>query len=102
MATEYTEKRNFFRMNLDCNAEYIINGSGNSKPGNSKLGTVTDLSGDGISILADQSVNPGTEVRVCIKPDNEVTPPLDVVMEVVRCEDQGSENYLLAGNITRR
>lgn len=97
MATDYSEKRNFFRMNLDCIAEYVINGSGNSKSG-----TVTNLSGDGISILADQSVEPGTEVRVSIKPENEVTPPLDVVMEVLRCEQHDTQSYLIAGNITSR
>ena len=97
MATDYSEKRNFFRMNLECNAEYTINGSGNQKSGK-----VSDLSGDGISIITDQSVNPGTEVRVSIQPENDVTPPLDVVMEVIRCEEQASDSYLLAGNITKR
>ena len=97
MATDYAEKRNFYRMNLDCNAEYIINGSGNKK-----AGVVTNLSGDGISLIADQSVNPGTEVRVSITPENEVTPPLEVVMEVLRCEQQGEDSFVLAGNITKR
>jgi len=97
MATDYSEKRNFFRMNLECNAQYTINGSGNKK-----LGKVSDLSGDGISIIADQSVTPGTEVRVSIQPENDVTPPLEVVMEVLRCEEQDADNFLLAGNITKR
>ena len=97
MAKDYTEKRNFFRMNLDCSAEYTINGSGDKK-----CGVVSDLSGDGISIITDQEVQPGTEVRISIKPENDVTPPLDVVMEVVRCEPKDTENFLLAGNITQR
>jgi len=97
MLTDYSEKRNFFRMNLECDAEYTINGSGNQKSGK-----VSDLSGDGISIIADQSVKPGTEVRVSIRPENDVTPPLEVIMEVLRCEEQDAESYLLAGNITRR
>ena len=97
MITDYSEKRNFFRMNLDCIAEYTINGSGNLKSG-----TVTDLSGDGISIIADQSVDPGTEIKVSIKPENDVTPPLDIVMEVLRCEQQDTQSYLVAGNITKR
>lgn len=97
MATDYSEKRNFFRMNLECIAEYTINGSGNKKSG-----VVSDLSGDGISLIADQSVEPGTEVRVSIQPENEVTPALEVVMEVIRCEQKDPESYLLAGNITQR
>ena len=97
MATDYSEKRNFFRMNLDCKAEYTINGSGNKQ-----IGVVSDLSGDGISIIASESVNPGTEVRVSIKPENDVTPPLEVVMEVLRCDEQEGDGFVLAGNITRR
>ena len=97
MTTDYSEKRNFFRMNLECEAEYTINGSGQQKSGK-----VSDLSGDGISIIADQSVKPGTEVRVSIQPENKVTPPLEVIMEVLRCEEQDTESFLLAGNITRR
>jgi len=84
-------------MNLECKAEYTINGSGQFK-----AGLVSDLSGDGISIIADQSVEPGTEVRISIKPENDITPALDVVMEVIRCEQQDPEHYLVAGNITQR
>ena len=94
MTTDYSEKRNFFRMNIECNAEYTINGSGNKK-----LGFVSNLCGNGISIIADESVEPGTQVRISIQPENEVTPPLDVIMEVIRCEQQDQDNYLLAGNI---
>lgn len=97
MPADYSEKRNYFRMNLECKAEYTINGSGKYKSG-----LISNLSGDGISIIADQSVEPGTEVHISIKPENDVTPPLDVVMEVVRCEQQDQEHYLIAGNITRR
>jgi len=96
MTADYSEKRNFFRMNIECNAEYTINGSGNTKSG-----FVSDLCGDGVSIIADESVEPGTEVRISIQPENEVTPPLDIVMEVLRCEQHDQENYLLAGNIRK-
>lgn len=97
MTQDYSEKRNFYRMNLDCGAEYSINGSGNRK-----TGIVSDLSGDGISIIVDQAVEPGTEVRVCIQPENQVTPPLDITMQVVRCEQKDTDSYLLAGSITQR
>lgn len=97
MAKDYSEKRNFFRMNLECIAEYTINGSAQQKSG-----TVSNLSGDGISIVADQAVEPGTEVCVSIQPENNVTPPLEIVMEVLRCEEKDGNCYLLAGSITRQ
>lgn len=96
MSTEYAEKRNFFRMNMDCNMEYTINGSGKHESG-----TVLTLSGDGISFTTNQAVSAGTKVNISITPENTVTPPLVVTVEVLRCE-QGSDQYEVAGNITAR
>lgn len=96
MTQDYAEKRNFYRMNLDCSAEYAINGSGSRK-----TGIVSDLSGDGISIIVDHAVEPGTEVWVSIQPENPVTPPLDITMQVIRCEQKDSDSYLLAGSISQ-
>lgn len=84
-------------MNMECDAQYTINGSATF---NTAL--VSNLSGNGISIIADQSVEPGTQVRIKVTPANAVTPPLDVVMEVLRCEQQNQTHYLLAGNIIER
>ncbi|MDQ1363318.1 MAG: hypothetical protein QG652_1179, partial [Pseudomonadota bacterium] len=97
MALDYSEKRNFFRMNLDCNMEYSVNSSGNKQ-----CGYIKNLSGNGISFLAQQVVAPGTRVQVSIKPGNTITPPLDVTVEVIRCTGTGDNQYEIAGNITQR
>ena len=97
MALDYSEKRDFFRMNLDCNMEYSVNGSGNKQ-----CGHIKNLSGNGISFLAEQALTPGAEVQVSIKPENPITPPLDLIVEVVRCSGTGDKQYEIAGNITRR
>jgi len=97
MVTEYAEKRNFFRMNMDCNMEYTINGSGEQESGR-----VLTLSGDGISFTTNQAVPAGTKVDISITPENTVTPPLVVTVEVLRCEQGSDEQYEVAGNITAR
>ena len=97
MALDYSEKRDFFRMNLGCNMEYSVNGSGNTL-----CGHIKNLSGSGISFLADKEVTPGTEVHVTIKPENPITPPLAVTVEVIRCQYTGKNEYEIAGNITAR
>ena len=97
MPVDYTEKRNFFRMNMECNAEYTVDDSGSQK-----TGKVKNLSGDGMSIIIDQPIELGAELRVSIQPANTVTPPLNIVMEVLRCEAKESNCYLLAGNITQQ
>lgn len=77
--------------------EYSVNGSGEKK-----CGVVSNLSGDGVSFIADQEVNPGTEVHVSITPENAVTPPLEVTIEVLRCDAADGDHFEIAGNITRR
>ncbi|MDH5571343.1 MAG: PilZ domain-containing protein [Gammaproteobacteria bacterium] len=97
MATDYSEKRNFFRMNMECNMNYSVNGSGEQKCGNIK-----NLSGDGVSFLIDQAVEEGTEIHIAITPENTVTPPLNITVEVLRCDQTSNDVYEVAGNITRR
>lgn len=97
MPTDYSEKRNFYRMNLDCSMEYSVNGS-NEK----KAGVVKNLSGEGVSLLVEQMIEPGTEINLSITPENTITPPLDVVIEVLRCDDVGTEGYEIAGSIIKR
>lgn len=96
MAIDYSEKRNYFRMNMDCNVEYSVNGYKEKKCGQLKT-----LSGSGISFVCEQAVKPGTEVHVSITPENAITPPLHVTVEVLRCQADGNQ-YEIAGNITKR
>jgi len=97
MSTDYSEKRDFFRMNMDCTVEYSINGSGDKHQGLMK-----NLSGDGLLFLVDHEMTPGTEVSISITPENTVTPPLEVVVEVLRCHAAEDEKYEVAGNIIKR
>jgi len=94
MPTDYSEKRNFFRMNLDCSMKYSVNGSGEKKSG-----VVKNLSGDGVSLLIDQKLDPGTEIQMSITPENPITPPLDVTVEILRCDAIDADSYEIAGSI---
>ena len=98
MPIDYSEKRNFFRMNMDCNMVYSVNGSGNEESG-----TVLNLSGDGMSFITQEQVDPGTVVHISISPENSVTPPLKVTVEVLRCDQKNDANrFEIAGNITQQ
>lgn len=77
--------------------EYSVNGSDSRQ-----CGFIKNLSGNGISFLAEKELTPGTEVQVSIKPENTITPPLDLTVEVVRCIPGDNNQYEIAGNITRR
>jgi len=97
MATDYSEKRNFFRMNMDCDMEYSINGSGETK-----CGMMKNLSGDGVLFIADQQIAPGSQIQLAITPGNSVTPPLNVTVEVLRCDPTDGQGFEIAGTITGR
>lgn len=84
-------------MHMDCEMEYSINGSGNKQ-----CGMMKNLSGDGVLFLAEQHIPPGTEIQIAITPENSVTPPLSVTVQVLRCDPAGSKGYEVAGNITGR
>ena len=97
MAADYSEKRNFYRMNMNCDMEYSVNGSGQKQ-----CGMLKNLSGDGVLFVTETEVAPGTEIHISITPENSVTPPLNVTVEVLRCEAAESDRFEIAGNITRR
>lgn len=96
MALDYSEKRNFFRMNMDCDLEFTVNGAGSSQ-----CGVLDNLSGDGISFYAEEAVADGTAIKISISPENGITPPLHATIEVLRCEAEG-DRYKISGQITER
>ncbi len=91
---EYDEKRNYIRMDVDCDITY--------KPTDSdtvKTGRCTSLSGAGLSFIAENAFTPGIAMEVCVLPKNSVTPPMTAYIEVVRCTAQDSTHYEIAATI---
>lgn len=84
-------------MNLNCDVEYSVNGSGMKSSA-----LLKNLSGDGAMIELDHAVEVGTEIHLSITPENSITPPLNVTIEVLRCDENEPEQFAIAGNITKR
>ncbi|MCP3669155.1 MAG: PilZ domain-containing protein [Gammaproteobacteria bacterium] len=78
---EYTEKRDFYRMALDCTAKFQINGSGEMDEA-----MVKDLSSGGILLWIKQQVEPGSQLSIQLQPGTDLTPPLHAKAEVMRCD----------------
>ncbi len=91
---EYDEKRNYIRMDVDCDIHYKIADSDVTK-----TGRCTSLSGAGLSFISDCTFNPGSAMEVSIVPKNNVTPPMTAFIEIVRCTEQEDKTYLLAATI---
>jgi len=90
MPREYDEKRDYIRINVDCEIRYSLPGSDQDE-----LGKVTNLSGRGMMFIADQLLEVDNRVEVRIQPENTITPPLHANVRVVRVNkrrhDEGYE-----------
>ncbi|MDH5191479.1 MAG: PilZ domain-containing protein [Gammaproteobacteria bacterium] len=75
------ENRDYIRMTVDCQVSWRKIGTEEVHIGNTK-----NLSGKGILFLAEQEIPIGTVLEVNVSPENDVTPPLDATVEVVRIE----------------
>jgi hypothetical protein len=91
---EYDEKRNYIRMNVDCELSYRLADSSEIKTGN-----CTSISGSGVSFIADTAFEPGKAMEVNIMPKNSVTPPMTAFIEVVRNTRQDDGRFEIAATI---
>ena len=83
---DYSEKRDFPRMCVDCAASYRTEGG-------AKLGSAIakNLSGGGLLLRVDDELPAGSRLNVEIRPGKNITPPLYLVVEVVRCSPGDGE-----------
>ncbi len=75
----HSDNRNFFRMDVECPARFRIEGSDETAGA-----IVKNLSGEGLLLWLDHKVEPGTRLSIIIVPGKSITPPLSMVVEVVR------------------
>ena len=91
---EYDEKRNYIRMNVDCELTYKRVDSGETFRGN-----CTSISGSGVSFIAEHRFELGTALEINIVPKNSITPPMTAFIEVVRALPVEGEQFEIAGTI---
>lgn len=77
---DYEEKRDHRRMDVDCPMTFQVVGSGEVQQGLAR-----DLSATGMLIACGVEIAPGTRLEVKVSPPKAIVPPLDAVVEVVRC-----------------
>lgn len=76
---EYSEKRDFIRMVLDCDLSYSVLDS--DEPHNGKA---CDLSGKGMRFISDQEFSEGTMLEVRLNPKDSFVPGLHAIVKVMR------------------
>lgn len=90
----HEEKRDFIRMDVDCDITYRLADSDIVK-----TGRCVTLSGAGLSFIADQQFDVGLAMEVSILPKTTITPPMTAFIEVVRSEKQDDNSYEIAATI---
>lgn len=90
---DYSEKRDFHRMQVNSEIEII------DSQGNRFKGVCRDLSATGMQLYVEQAVKVGEEFQTTLHPSGDQFPPLETVCEVIRCEPEG-DGFLVGANIS--
>lgn len=91
---EYDEKRDFIRMDVDCEITYRL-----ADLETVHTGRCTSISGAGVSFLAQQAIESGKAMEITVLPTKSITPPMVALIEVVRSIPQDDGQFEIAAVI---
>ena len=91
---EYDEKRNYIRMEIDCDISYKLADSEDVF-----YGRCSTLSGAGVAFITEQFFEPGKAMEINIMPKSSVTPPMTAFIEIVRTTKRDDDLYEIAASI---
>lgn len=94
MSINYTEKRDYFRMETDHKITCQPEGSHQSHEG-----TCLNLSAGGVLFTSDKHYKTGTRITINITPRYSIVQPLEAVIEVIRSEVHNNGEFSTAGKI---
>ncbi|GAB4349910.1 MAG: hypothetical protein Kow006_12030 [Gammaproteobacteria bacterium] len=91
----FDEKRDFYRMAVDCELTYVL-----TVDGRQGKGICRNLSAGGVAFTTSEALEEGTGLKVRIEPVSSITQPLEALAQVVRCgPDPSGEGHLVAATI---
>lgn len=83
MPRDYDEKRDFIRVEVDCEIRFKPEDAGEEQ-----IGRLANLSGRGMMFIAGQEIPVDSTLEVHIQAENQVTAPLHAMVRVVRMARQ--------------
>jgi hypothetical protein len=83
--SEYSEKRDFQRLAIDCELSFTVGQDEQKYEGN-----VINLSSKGILFTCESSFDENTNLDIVLTPSNSITPPLHASITVNRSSNNGS------------
>ena len=91
---EYDEKRNYIRMEMDCDVTYKLADSDELYHGR-----CSSISGAGVSFIADRAFDAGKAMEINVIPKSTVTPSMTAFIEIIRSTQQDNGSYEIAATI---
>jgi hypothetical protein len=91
---DYSEKRDFMRMAVDCPMTFCIRGEGTAYHA-----TARDLSASGLLIVCQQEIPEGSLLEVSVQPEQSLVSPLQAVCEVMRVSSPAPGRFELGVKI---
>ncbi|MDC0663442.1 PilZ domain-containing protein [Marinobacter sp. SS21] len=91
---DYSEKRDYYRMQLDSGIQIT------DSLGRSFTAICRDLSGTGMQLLVSEALEEGAEVHTLLPTTSDRFPPLETISKVVRCTPS-ADGYLLGLSIVQ-
>lgn len=92
---DYSEKRDYFRINTNAALTYRKAGQKDSHEGQ-----CINLSGAGVLFTAHQHYDPGTILKINLTPEKILVAPFNAIIEVLRVEPMDEDNFRIAARFT--
>lgn len=93
----YQEKRDFIRMRIDADINFLIEGKTERYSGRCK-----NISGAGILIETDKKLEVGTVLEVVVPSESTEIDNLEASVEVIRVEAQPNSHSFLLGTVIKK
>ncbi len=93
--SDFKEKREFFRMQVDCEIHRKHEGSEE----NIYMGRCTTLSGAGVSFITSYNLKIGERLDVIINPQQTLTPPMTAKATVIRIVALDDDTFEIGATI---
>jgi c-di-GMP-binding flagellar brake protein YcgR len=92
---EFNERREYFRINVDCEIEYqLLNSDKVYK------GRCTTLSGAGVSFVSNKLLKLDDELEMTIQSQHPATPPLRAHVRVVNVRSLEDKSFVISASMT--
>jgi len=88
---DYSEKRDFLRMQMECPASFRVEGAQELR-----TAVAQNLSATGVLLVTDQPVDDGVQLALEVMPGKSITPPLSAYVRVLRCSPTEDGDYSVA------